>query len=324
MGGLLPFIFSLLIIVSATARAANDRARVSLPTAGKSAQRGDAAASVDSCRQAFAAWPATAPPTQAYLEAALDLVVACQQAQLWDEAEQVASRALVRATALADSCLEPALLFSRLATCYEQRGDSIMPRHLHRKSQVLSLRHAVLTQHADSFDIYCKRMDEWFKQMENVRKQYGEASAEYMDALSGLAVTLQVNGENTREALLVGEQALDVARRGGLLQDNRQGVAFALSDVYTLLLYCYAALDLSGRGEALWPVALDYHHRHPELDVPDAYLYYMVGCGHAAAQRTAVALEWLRRARKACNSKTDPAVRAAITGTIDDLEGGRP
>ena len=154
--------------------------------------------------------------TEKYLAAALSLCSVCQEADSIALGEQTAATALVRGSALADSCWQAAALFSMLAYFYEQRGDTVMPEHFHKKSQVLMIRNAILKHHADSVEYYNRRLNDLLNMRYQQQCLFSRKNRNFAFLADECCAMISDSG-NTLETIHVGEQQLKLVRDSAFL-----------------------------------------------------------------------------------------------------------
>lgn len=245
---------------------------------------GNVADSIRCYKQKLDAFFANSPATEEYLNTALSLCEACKEADSIALGEQTATTALVRGSALADSCWQAAALFSMLAYFYEQRGDSIMPEHFHKKSQVLMIRNAILRYHADSVDYYNQRLVQELEMLNQQKYLFCRKNKNYAYMRDDFCAMVSQSC-NALETIHFGEQQLQLVRDSAYLSTED-----VCGETYFRLIYTHALLGNLNRAQALVEEAKSYYHRFPKKWATEAFLWFQIGYGlylngnHSAAQ----------------------------------------
>ena len=248
--------------------------------------------SISHYKEAIEFFPSTSPVNADYLNNAYNLALACLEGrQQYEVGERLASQALVRASAVADSSIHCGYLFSFLAKFYEQRGDTIMPDHFHRKAQIISLRHQAKEEHPDSVDIYNDRITSRFEQLDYVKQFYDKKRHLYIEELDDLC-GMVYNSGNYFETLWLAEQVLTLAHVP--IVDDSLGICM---NARTRLPACYAATRQFDKLELSIKEAVDYSKRFPEKAPSESWLYYSVGCGLAVKNYYDEAMIYFKKAR---------------------------
>lgn len=247
-------------------------------------------------QRAFEVYPMSVPPTQEYLTTASDLCWALVENGQFDSSEAIATKALVRGSVMSDSCLHSARLFSILAMCYEHRGDTIMPQHFHKKSQILGLRYHALNHVPDSIDIYNERINKLFYEVEYTKAFFDKKHPNYLLSLNELAAWV-MESDNFLETIHLGEQIQKLAR------DSMMTHVEGACDIYSDLLYCYAYFRQQQKAVELLPQAVEYFNDFPNRGVSEAILQVRIGLGLMDCRHYKEALPYLQQAkRKDANS----------------------
>lgn len=256
--------------------------------------------SISHYKHELSKFPANAPATKEYLHTAFCLCQAYMEADSMAQSEQTAATALVRASALADSCWQAAALFSMLAYIYEQRGDSVMPERFHEKSQVLMMRYNFQKYHTDSVAYYNQRLNQLLNMRYQQKHLFGRKNKNYAYLNDELCGMVSQSG-NTEETIHLGEQQL---------QFVRDSVFLATEDVccetYYSLIAAYAASGNEERALALVQEAMDYYRRFPKEWATEAWLWWQVGRGLHHYGDSKAALPYLQKARKLSSNADQP------------------
>lgn len=242
-------------------------------------------------QRAFEVYPMSAPPTQEYLTTASDLCWALVENEQFDHSEAIAAKALVRASAISDSCMHSATLFSILAMCYEHRGDTIMPQHFHKKSQILGIKYHALNSAPDSIDIYNERINKQFNEVEYVKAFFDKNHPNYLLSLNDLAAQVMQSG-NFLETIYLGEQIQRLAK------DSMMTHVEGACDTYSDLLYCYAYLHQQQKAVELLPQAVVYFNEFPNRGISEAILQTRIGLGLMDCGNYKEALPYLQQAKR--------------------------
>lgn len=230
-------------------------------------------------------------PTPHYLETAYALAYSCKEGQQYELGERVAAQALVRGSFLADSCWYAPPLFSLLAYFYEQRGDTIMPQHFHRKSQILSVKYAIAKESPDSAEMVNKKFDYLITLIENSKSTFNHDHPAYLYYLNDLCWSVGESG-NIFEAVYLGEQILQLVNDYQL--SDQEGICYA---PYYWLLYFYPITDDLDKATALLPQATEYVRKFPQDHIIEADLYVNIGNGLMEAGCYKKALPYLIEAK---------------------------
>lgn len=243
-------------------------------------------------QQKISKFPSDAPATEEYLDAVMSLCVACYKADSVVLGEQMAATALVRGSALADSCWQAATLFSTLAYFYEQRGDTIMPQHFHNKSQVLMMRYAILKEHADSVEYYNQRIEQVLNMRHQQKHLFSRKNRKYAYLNDEFCATVS-SSCNTMETIYLGEQQLKLVRDSAFLADDN-----VCSETYFRLIYSHALMGHLDRAMTLLEEAKEYYRRFPREGISESFLWWQVGEGLFNYGDYAQALSCLQNAKK--------------------------
>lgn len=233
----------------------------------------------------------TDPPTIQYLEAAFGLSFSCRMGNQYELGEEVAAKALVHGSVLADSCCYSSGLFSMLAFFYEQRGDTIMPIHFHNKSQILGLRNYYLTEYPDSFEVLTQRANERQEMLNKSKMRFDQKHPLYLGLLNEWCLLVGESG-NIIESKYLGEEVLKIASDSMLM--DQEGMC---GDAYFTLLFACAAMGELDRAEELLPLAFAYFEKHPFKHYSKTVLYLQISEGLIFDKRYSDALPFLYKAK---------------------------
>lgn len=258
--------------------------------------------------------PTTAAAAEEYLTEVWEQALPLYRQNDYAGTRQLLQTALVRVAAVVDSCATAPPLFSLLAECYEQQGDTIMPERFHRKAQELSLFYDAIMQHPDSTEVYKQRSRQRVAEVHSCLHPVGPATYEQINNISVLSLFL-VQADNAAEVVWLGERALRLAREAGLEHSD-------CLDVHAYLLYGYAALGEGERAEALLPDAQAYYRQFPERST-DAFLYYALGYGYMQADEQARALFWFEKVLKDKSIAVDPSLREEVETIIKEVKANQ-
>ena len=243
-------------------------------------------------KQKLDAFPANSPASEEYLYMALSLCDACKEADSIALGEQTAATALVRGSALADSCWQAAALFSMLAYFYEQRGDSIMPEHFHKKSQVLMIRNSILKYHADSVDYYNQRLAQELEMLHQQKHLFCRKNKNYAYMRDEFCAMVS-QSYNALETIHFGEQQLQLVRDSAFLSTED-----VCGETYFRLIYTHALLGNLDRVQALVEEAKSYYQRFPKKWATEAFLWFQIGSGLYEYGNYSAAQSYLLKAKK--------------------------
>lgn len=258
--------------------------------------------------------PTTAAAAEEYLTEVWEQALPLYRQNDYAGTRQLLQTALVRVAAVVDSCATAPPLFSLLAECYEQQGDTIMPERFHRKAQELSLFYDAIMQHPDSAEVYKQRSRRDLA--ETHRGLHPDGPATYGQIFNVSLLTRDMaQADNAAEVVWLGERALRLAREAGLEHSD-------CLDVHAYLLYGYAALGEGERAEALLPEAQAFY-RQSSLLTTDAYLYYMLGYGYMQADEQARALVWFEKVLKDKSIAVDPSLREEVETIIKEVKANQ-
>ena len=245
-------------------------------------------------QQALDAYPLSIPLTQEFLSNAANLCWGLIDDECYEQAEKQAARYLVRGSSLADSCLYSSALFSVLAKCYEQRGDTIMPMHFHDKAQELAIRYHILTTKADSIAIYNDRLDRFKQTMNAVKARFSKKMPNYLLMLNEYCDMIAQAG-NLHETIYLAEKTITLATN--MHMDYLDGAC----DAYFYLLYSYASNKQLHEAERALLPAVEYFSRFPQKQVNEAVLLYQIGLGLMDSEQYPEAISYFERTRKLWN-----------------------
>lgn len=275
--------------------------------------RKDAKAAVDYFHKAYQSFPFNEPVNQEFLAFASDLTVACDSTKQYQLGENIASDALFRSSCIVDSCIYSAGLFTQLAKFYELRGDTIMPRHFHRKSQDLSIRYWIVSTKSDSIDIYNKRLDNLYQNIEGSRNIFGPKNTDYIAILNLLLYYVCSSG-NVKESIYLGNEILKLVAEHNLENSDKH------YETYYILLSNYAADGNISAVERLLPKAINYYSHFPNLYVDKDYLYYLIGEGLTFCKRFNDALSYLKLAKNELKKDNREPLKKLIDKKIKECE----
>lgn len=239
----------------------------------EAAFRKDYASAIPYLRKAYDAYPTNVAANSDFMENADYLACSYLDQKQYDEVERIAAEALVRGASLNDSFPAAVDLFTVLAESYEQRGDTIMPPHFHRKSQELSILYTSQQYQPDSVERIYNRLILLYDAIDQERRFFSREHPGYLMLQNNYLNMIAYSG-NISESIWLGEQILQTARDS--LLDKEPWMI----DTYFNLLYAYAGDDKMDRCEALLPDAkrcLASTAKHP-LE-KDGILYYFIATG---------------------------------------------
>ena len=225
-----------------------------------------------------------------YLETVCMYCEDCFNAGLYDECEEMASRALVKSISIADSCHYASGLFSLLARCYEQRKDSVQTGNMHFEALISSMRFNNRANAPDSAEILDKRQLQVFQGLQENSQRQGQKCLTVADILIDIA-NMAFQSGNVTECIWTGEKAL------GIYEENKQEVPDHLGHVYSILASEYACLAEITKLDLILPKALAFNLKHPNGKNDGAYLYADVGINLADRTHFKEALVYLKKAR---------------------------
>lgn len=236
-------------------------------------------------KTALSAFPDDVFPNQDYMETNYELCELLSQTKQYEEGEKIASHALVRGMAQADSCYASSLMFSLLAKFYEEKGDTIMPNHFHQKAQELGIKYNILTNNPDSIDIYNQRLLE-NRQLLNHSKD----PSIYLANLSNYLAWVSKSG-NMPEAIWLGERILQLAQQNELLQSNYHYLT------YFYLACSYAVLGRIDKLNEVYPRAKAYYKQYPKEGITNAFLCINIADCLMSKWHYKEAIRYLKKAR---------------------------
>lgn len=264
-------------------------------------------------RKAFDVYPANIAPNQDFLKAAYSLCNTYYEAADYANCEKYAANALVRSTAVVDSCFSSSGLFSLLANVYEHRGDTIMPQRFHQKAQELSIKYTILTEHPDSTELYNQRIAEQQNNIHNAWHTFSKNNTSYLYLMSEYYDMVTYSG-NMFETIYLGEYILDMAKKHDMANDP------SIYTIYDRLLYNYAVNDEKDKVESLLPDATSYYSRFPYGNITEAYLYYNIGAGFAGSMKYKLAEKYYNLAKKKIRKGIDDNLLPFINQELEECE----
>ena len=209
-------------------------------------------------------------PTNDYLDIAFGQGYCRKEAGQYKEAGRVLRHALVRGSAIVDSCQVSTSLFTLMAEVNELLGDTLFARLLHEKAQQQSLRIMAFAAGRDSTEIYLSRFNNMFNELHAQQHDYSRERYGYLYGLGQLAYYMN-GGGNPKEAIRLSEQALQLARDSMLT--DQPWTCYA----YSVLLSAYVIDGQKEKAKELLPVACDYFRCFPEMDTTEEDLYFTLG-----------------------------------------------
>lgn len=238
-------------------------------------------------------------PTANYLNTALELGCCLKENGEYERADRIVRHALVKGSAIVDSCDASSALFTLLADIKEQQDDSLYANILHKKAQSQSLRYYAFGMGRDSTDIILQRFDNLISESEVMRqhfccKQYG-----FLPIISELAYYIYIGG-NSVEAIRICEQSLQLARDSMLT--NQPWACSA----YRVLLGAYVYNKQIEKAKQLLPVAIEYCGHFPEMGYTEEGLYSIIGNSLFEMRQYAEALPYLEEMERIAIKKERP------------------
>ena len=211
-------------------------------------------------------------PSDIYIDYAYGRTKSLKECGNYLEAERVARHALVRGSAIIDSCWTSSALFTLLAEIKELQGDTLFSEELHEKAQQQSLRLLAFSMGRDSTDIMLTRFNNMNNELHAMKHAFSRKEYSYIQGLNQLAYYVNMGG-NAKEAVRLCEQSLQLARDSMLTSEPGACTA------YQVLLSAYVMNNQVEKAKALLPVACDYYKRFPELGQTEEGLCSILGEG---------------------------------------------
>lgn len=268
---------------------------------------------IENYKKAIESYPISVIPDLQYMEDACVLCQLLYQTKQYEIGEHYAEKALVRGTAIVDSCDYSARLFSLLAEFYVQKGDTIMPFKFHRKSQELSIHYATLIQYPDSADFILQRLDNLYNNIHYQKHRFSKENTSYLNLMCQY-MTWVSNSGNALEAIYLGETILEEAIK---LQLEFEPCVYSL---YYDLAYNYARTsgfvgnDTASKLELLYPKAAKYYAKFPQMGISESLLAGRIADGFMENACYKEALYYAEIAKMKACSVTDSNF---INGIID-------
>ena len=253
-------------------------------------------AAIEDYKKAYELFPSSEPADCDFLETADGLCWSYMELDRYDEAERVASKALVRGLAVADSCDDSSVLFTDLALCYERRGDTIMPKFFHEKSQKLGIYRYQLQNNPQSIDQLKRQMEIIFEGMNNQRAYFTRNHPNYFQLMCQY-FHMVFTSNNVWEMVWLGEQLLTTVRDSSLMEIE------GLDPIFHGLLFGYSAKGELEKAEALLPEALSYFNQFPDLQIDEGMLLFQIGCGLMEDWKYEDALKYFRKGERKMSKK---------------------
>lgn len=235
-------------------------------------------------------------PSDIYIDYAYGRTKSLKECGLYLEAERVARHALVRGSAIIDSCWTSSALFTLLAEIKELQGDTIFSEKLHEKAQQQSLRLLAFSMGRDSTDIMLTRFNNMNNELHAMKHAFSRKEFSYIQGLNHLAYFVYMGG-NAKEAVRLCEQSLQLARDSMLTCEPGACTA------YQVLLSAYVMNNQVEKAKALLPVACDYYKRFPELGQTEEGLFSLLGEGLFQTGNYKEAFPYLQHMEDLANKK---------------------
>lgn len=247
--------------------------------------------SIPYLRKAYELYPTNVPANVDFTYVAEYLACAYSETKQYEQAERIAADALIRAASLNDSLPFAIDLFSVLAECYEQRGDTIMPRHFHRESQKQSILLMTRMHQADSLERMYNRLNMMYNFLEQDRMFFTKDHPVYIFRM-GEYLGWVANSGNITETIWLGERLMQIAQDSSLDMDPQ------LFGVYLCLLYAYAGDEKMDRCEQLLPRARRVYSMFAKYPNKDGILYYYIANGLMDNQHFEEAIDYFHVAMR--------------------------
>lgn len=276
----------------------------------------DVSRAIENYKRAVDSYPMSVIPDLQYMEDACVLCQLLYQTKQYNVGEHYAEKALVRGTAMLDSCDYSAHLFSLLAEFYAQKGDTIMPVNFHRKSQELSIRYATLVQYPDSADFILQRLDNLYSSIHYQKHRLCKENTSYFSLICKYITWVSDSG-NALEAVYLGETTLAEATK---LQLDFSPCIFSL---YYDLAYNYARIssfndkDASNKLESLYPKAVKYYAMLPQMKISESLLAGRIAYGFMDNACYSEALRYAKLAQQKADSFVDSDFMNGIINIIN-------
>ena len=264
-------------------------------------------------KTALSAFPDDAFPTQEYMETNYELCCLLDKTQQYAEGEKIASHALVRGMAQADSCYAASSLFSLLANFYEQRGDTIMPSHFHQKAQELGIKYSIMTEMPDSIEIYNERLSQKQQLLANSFRLLSKTDNSYLANLSDYLVWVSNSG-NIFETIYAGERILK------LVQQYDQTKSNCYYSTYFYLLYNYAVQGNLEKLEELYPKAKAYYELFPNESITESLLSLNIANGLMENYHYQAAMTYLKRSKSSIRKNRDEDLIPQINEMMNECK----
>lgn len=250
--------------------------------------------------KAYLLFPDTATPTQEYLWVAYHCCQAFYDKKSYWLGEYIAEKSLLRCLDIVNDCFASAPLFTLLAEFYEQRGDTIMPRHFHRKSQEISIKqyyHFYIP--SDSLPVYYKRLQNLFNGIDNYWPIFSRRNPELLFTLDELNHYVWESG-NEKETIYLSEYITKTARDSMLLESS-----WGWFHSFAYLLHAYAKQNQLEKALDMLPEVEAYYARYPDSHITKSLLYFAIGLGlfDSNGKKTEEVIYYLNLAKKGLSEK---------------------
>jgi len=238
-------------------------------------------------------------PSANYLETAWGQGYALMKTGDYEEAGRVVRHALVKGSAVVDSCRVSSWLFTLMAEIAEHQGDSIFAQHLHERAQQQSLRTMAFEMGPDSTDMMLRRYDEQRQELHQSKHFFTRDNPAYLYLLSQMAFLVN-SGGNAKEAIRMGEESLRMARDSMLTEQ-----AWTCGG-YAVLLNAYPYDGQLEKAKKLLPEAVRYYAKFPEMGMTEEGLLSLVGEALFYKRDYANAWQFLKRMNEVAAKKKRP------------------
>lgn len=229
--------------------------------------------SISDYHNAFDAFPSTVAPSQNYLSTAYDLCDVCNIGKQYALGEEVATKALVRASYVADSCISSSGLFSYLAKFYEARGDTIMPERFHRKAQELGIKYWLMQSKPDSVEEYNERLKTVYSSMDHMKNYFDHDHPMYLTYLTAYYTNFLSQSRILVESIPFAEKIIKLAKDYDLADSH------SYYETYANLIYDYAFHGQKEEAINLLPKAERYYALFPDDYIDKSVVLYNLALG---------------------------------------------